>query len=198
MKSVFNLLTKQQPTLFKVSYAPEYRTFAIQHVVADPQHPLHETQKRRLAERKKEGLWWHTTTGVDLNKSSCVRAWARRRLRNAVRDELRQRGYDATGKLVDLKVVQQRTDLLNRLHQGKSLDLTGSIRLHVLPPLIPAKYEQVRAETGIVIDTILKAMTHEGGSQGSVKKTRSRPQWNARPAGAPLARSKSRPARTVP
>ncbi|CAO2650929.1 Nn.00g092260.m01.CDS01 [Neocucurbitaria sp. VM-36] len=198
MRRVLSLLSKQQPTTFKVSYAPDYKTFTLQHVANDPSHPLHETQKRRQKERKKEGLWWHATTGLDLNKSSCVRAWARRRLRNAVRDELQQRGYDATGKLVDLKAVQHRPDLLNLLQQGKTLDLTGSLRLHILPPLIPAKYTQVREETGYVIETILQAMKNEAGGQGSVKKTRSRPQWNPPPVRPPHVRRGNRPDRPIP
>ncbi|KAH7392558.1 hypothetical protein BKA66DRAFT_412019 [Pyrenochaeta sp. MPI-SDFR-AT-0127] len=176
MKSVFSIIAKQQPKTFRVSYTPEHKTFITQHVAADPSHPLHETQKRRQRERKKEGLWWHATTGVDLSKSSCVRAWARRRLRNAVRDELAQRGFSETGQLVNMKAVRHREDLMNVLRHGKSLHLTGSLRLHAQSPLIPAKYAQIRAETGQVIETILHVIKNEAGVQGSVRKPSSRPQ----------------------
>ncbi|KAF1944182.1 hypothetical protein EJ02DRAFT_102964 [Clathrospora elynae] len=178
MKSVFSLIAKLQAKTFKVSYSPEYKTFIINYVATDPSHPLHETQRRIQAERKKEGLWWHATTGVDLNKSSCVRAWARRRLRNAVKEELKQRGYDETGKFVNLDAIKDRAHLLNVLRQGKTLDLTGGLRLHVQPPLISAKYVDVRAETGKLIEAILQAVTNEASSQASAKKTGSRLQWN--------------------
>ncbi|KNG50193.1 hypothetical protein DDE82_008880 [Stemphylium lycopersici] len=177
MKSVFSLIAKQQPKTFKVSYAPDYKNFIVNHVATDPSHPLHETQKRRQAERKKEGLWWHATTGVDLNKSSCVRAWARRRLRNAIKEELRERGYDENGMFVDLKSVQGRPDLMNVLRAGKSLNLSGSLRLHVQPPLIPAKYADVRAETGHVIEAMLSSMRNGAGDFGSVRQTKRRPDF---------------------
>ena len=178
MKSVLQLIAKQQPKTFKVNYAPVYKTFTIQHVATDPSHPLHQTQKRRQAERKKEGLWWHATTRVDLSKSSCVRAWARRRLRNAFKDELRQRGYDETGTLVDLKAIQGRADLVNVLHQGQSLNLTGSLRLHIQPPLISASYLDVRAETGHIIEILLQVVKSSAGGPSSARKTDGRPQEN--------------------
>lgn len=197
MKSVFSLLAKHQPKTFKVSYSPEYNTFTIQHVVADPSHPLHETQKRRQRERPKEGLWWHATTGADLSKSSCVRAWARRRLRNAVRDELALRGFDETGKVASMKAIQDRPDLANVLRQGKMPHLTGSLRLHVQPPLIPAKYAQLRAETGQVIEILLHALKNEAGSQGSVRKPSSRPQGTPKRPSPRPSPNKMRPQKTA-
>jgi hypothetical protein len=178
MKSVFSLIAKKQPKLFKVSYAPEYKNFIVNHVVIDPSHPLHETQKRRQAERKKEGLWWHATTGVDLNKSSVVRAWARRRLRNAIKEELKRRGYDEHGKFVNLKAIQDEADLMNVLRAGKTLHLKGSLRLHVLAPLIPAKYADVCAETGHVIGAMVQALRTEAGGYASAMKKPSRPSSN--------------------
>ena len=178
MKSVFSLIAKQQPKTFKVSYAPDYKNFIVNHVLIDPSHPLHETQKRRQAERKKEGLWWHATTGVDLNKSSCVRAWARRRLRNAIKDELRERGYDENGMFVDLKSVQGRPDLMRLLQAGQTLNLSGSLRLHVQPPLIPAKYADVRAETGHVIEAVVMAK-NGAGDFGSIRQTKRRPDFTS-------------------
>lgn len=199
MNRIFSLLAKQQPTTFRVSYAPEYKTFIVNHIATDPSHPLHEAQKRRQRERRREGLWWHVTAGVDLNKSSCVRTWARRRLRNAVKDELQQRGYDDTGKLVGLEAVQQRPDAMHLLRQGKSLDLTGSLRFHVQPPLIPAKYAQLRAETGQVIDIMLQGLKKDSAAQGSVRKTTGRPQQKSPLGRTPQAQGKkTRPDRQMP
>jgi hypothetical protein len=171
MKGVFSLIARRPPQLFKVSYAAEYKNFIINHVVIDPSHPLHATQKRRQAARKKEGLWWHATTGVDLNKSSVVRAWARRRLRNAVKEELKRRGYDETGKFVNLKAIQGKADLMNILQAGKTLDLKGSLRLHVQPPLVPAKYADICAETEHVIGAMVQALGNEADGHPSTTKT---------------------------
>lgn len=197
MKSFISLLARHQPTMFKVSYTPKYNTFTVQHVAADASHPLHENQKKRQRERRREGLWWHVTAGVDLNKSSCVRTWARRRLRNAIRDELQQRGYDDTGKLVNEKAVEHRKDLIDLLRHGSPLDLTGSLRLHVQSPLIPAKYAQVRAQAGQVVELMLQARKKESGFQGLVRKTISRVQEDPPPVQIPRASGKTRPGRQM-
>lgn len=76
-------------------------------------------------------------------------------------DELGQRGFDKTGRLVHLNALDDRPDLKSLLRQGKTLNLTGSLRLHALPPLIPAKYTDVRAEVGYIIETLLQAVSNE-------------------------------------
>ncbi|USP80898.1 hypothetical protein yc1106_08172 [Curvularia clavata] len=177
--NVVATLARHQLKTFKVNYAPEYRNFITNHVVVDFSHPLHETQKRRQAERKKEGLWWHATTGVDLNKSSCVRAWARRRLRNAIKDELKERGYNERGMFVDVQAIRDKPDLMNVLRAGKTLNLTGSLRLHIQSPLIPAKYAEVRKETGFVIEAVVQAMKHGAGGHASLKQTKKQPERNS-------------------
>jgi hypothetical protein len=175
MKGAFHsLIVKQPPKLFKVSYAPDYKNLIVNHVATDPSHPLRETQRRRQAEKKKEGLWWHATTGVDLNKSSCVRAWARRRLRNAVVDELKARGYDETGRYVNLRKLHERPDLMAKVVAGKTLDLKGSLRLHAQAPLIPAKYVDVRAEAGAVIDAVQYRIKGASEDYASARPTKRR------------------------
>jgi hypothetical protein len=183
MKSVFSLIAQHQPKLFKVSYSSEYKNLIINYIATDPSHPLHETQKRRQAERKKEGLWWHATTGVDLSKSSVVRAWARRRLRNAIKEELKQRGYDEAGKFVNLKAVQDNLGLMNVVRAGKTLDLRGSLRLHVQSALIPAKYADVCAETGHVIEAMVQAIKNDASGYAPARRPTTRPSWTP-PAGA--------------
>jgi hypothetical protein len=175
MNKIFSQLAKQQSKLFKVNYSPEYKTFIVNYILSDTSHPLHEAQKRRSRERKKEGLWWHATTGVDLTKSSCVRAWARRRLRNAVVEELRTRGYNEYGKFMDAKSLNTGRDSWS-MTSKKSMDLKGSLRLHVQAPLLPAKYEDIKAETGKLIDIIVRAVQLEIGN--STFRTSDRPQWN--------------------
>ncbi|KAL6703306.1 hypothetical protein ACN47E_010013 [Coniothyrium glycines] len=159
MRSLAFMFARIPWQTLRVSYSAEHKTsFILHHIATDPTHPLHEAQRRRQLQRPKQGLRWHVTTGSDLSKSSCVRSWARRRLRNAVKDELAQRGYDETGMLVNLKAIQGRPDLHNVLHKGESLDIAGSLRLHVQPALILASYNDVRAETGRIFDAILESI----------------------------------------
>jgi hypothetical protein len=179
MSKIFAKLARQQSKLFKVNYTPEYNTFIVNYILSDAAHPLHEGQKRRSRERKKEGLWWHATTGVDLTKSSCVRAWARRRLRNAVVEELRARGYDEYGKYIHKsKEPKSGGNSLYTLNSS-SLDLKGSLRLHVHAPLLPAKYADIKAETGRLLDIIVGAATDDRAQKRS--GTSNRPTWNPPP-----------------
>jgi hypothetical protein len=179
MNKIFAKLARQQSKLFKVNYTPEYNTFIVNYILSDAAHPLHEGQKRRSRERKKEGLWWHATTGVDLTKSSCVRAWARRRLRNAFVEELRVRGYDEYGKFIHKSKELKPGGNSMYTPPGNSLDLKGSLRLHVHAPLLPAKYTDIKAETGRLIDIIVGAATDDRAQKRY--GTSIRPTWNPPP-----------------
>jgi hypothetical protein len=195
MDKIFSKLARQQSKLFKVSYTPEYQTFIVNYILSDGAHPLHEAQRRRSKERKKEGLWWHATTGVDLIKSACVRSWARRRLRSAVVEELRARGYDEYGKFINQSKFLKGGGKSLNMPTGNSLDLKGSLRLHVQAPLLPAKYADVKAETGRLIDIIVSAVTDDGVQQRTGKNIR--PQWNP-PPHARTKRGSQPPRRELP
>ena len=156
MNKIIGQLAKQQPKFFRVSYSTEYKTFITNHILADPWHPVHETQKRRFKERPREGLWWHVTTAADLSKSSCVRSWSRRRLRNAIVEELRARGFDENGKAIISKKFNSGNTALRSTFPS-SPAIQGSLRLHAQPPLIPAKFTEVKAEVGRTVDIILAA-----------------------------------------
>ncbi|OAK98361.1 hypothetical protein IQ06DRAFT_350064 [Phaeosphaeriaceae sp. SRC1lsM3a] len=163
-------LAKLQSGLFRINYASGYKTFIPNHIVADRLHPLNETQKRRAQARKKEGLWWHVTTGVDLSKSSCVRSWARRRLRTAFVEELQARGYNEDGTFDNLGAASTKSSSIRLPIRGNSPNLTGSLRLHVLAPLLPAKFVEVKAAVGGIIDAMLGGTHHKGNTAADVKK----------------------------
>jgi hypothetical protein len=156
--SVFSRLSKWQPKFFKVFYSLEYKTFIQNYVVADRSHPLHQAQTRLSGGRKREGLWWHVTSAGDLSKSSCVRSWSRRRLRNAIVEELRLRGYDENGKLLKTRSTGG-VDDTTKASPVSTYDIEGSLRLHALAPLIPAKFTDVKAEVGSLVDILLQAPT---------------------------------------
>jgi hypothetical protein len=196
--SVIAAILRHRPTYFNVSHSPDYKTFILQHVLADRTHPLHETQRRRQCQRKREGLWWHVTTSVDLSKSSCVRAWARRRLRNAFVEELKLRGYDDAGKPLPVeettkttKPTKTATALPPTTTVPAKPELTGSMRLHIQAPLIPAKFPAVRAEVSAVIDQLVRAANISAGGALD-KKARPAPQKSTEPAGNKSPRAKPR------
>ncbi|KAJ4340587.1 hypothetical protein N0V95_007462 [Ascochyta clinopodiicola] len=157
MKAVAHRLSKLKLKTCKVSYSPTYTNYILNHIATNASHPLYIVQRRHKQEHKKEGLWWHATNGVDISKSGCVRTWARRRLRQAFVEELKQRGYDETGKLVDSSAMQDRRDVMNVVGLGRSVDLSGSLRMHGVAPLIPAKFEAVKEEVRGIVDALVQS-----------------------------------------
>ncbi|KAJ4297782.1 hypothetical protein N0V90_005677 [Kalmusia sp. IMI 367209] len=150
MKVIIQALARTKPKTFKLSYTPEYKTYIQHHAFSDPQHPLHIPRRREMKERKEEGLWWHVTTGIDLSKSGVVRSWCRRRLRNAFTEELKAQGFDKYGRLVHIhSLAREHRDLALVLQTQKDFSLTGSVRLHITPALVAAKYMDVRREADL-------------------------------------------------
>jgi hypothetical protein len=150
MSRAASIVLRQRSHLFKIQYALEYKSFVLNQVLINRQHPLHELKKKKQKEKKQIGLWWFITSPADLSRSSCVRTWARRRLREAVIEELKVRGYDDNG----LPLKGQNTT-----------QLKGSLRLIVQTPIIPAKFAEVKAETGKLIDALVQgSKVPAGGS----------------------------------
>lgn len=189
MKIAVSRLSKLKLKTVKVSYSPTYTNFILNHIATNPAHPLYISQRRRQQEHKKDGLWWHATNGTDISKSGCVRTWARRRLRQAFVEELQAMGYDETGKLVNATAMQDRRDVMNVLRLGRSVDLAGSLRMHGVGPLIPAKFEQVKEEVRGIIETLVQSSVDTAlGFEGEGKKSSGLGQRPARAGAQPQSR----------
>lgn len=157
VKAISGLLSRFRPQTFRIQYSPHHVSFLPHHVASDPQHPLCTLRRREQSVRKHEGLWWTVTSGVDLSKSSVVRSSCRRRLRTAVVQSLRARGFDEFGRLVDHDaLLRARHDLAGQLDREHALSLTGSTRLHIMPPLLATKYLDLRTETDSLMDILLE------------------------------------------
>ncbi len=190
MTPVVNRLSKLTFKTCKVSYSPNYIKSGVNHIATNPTHPLHITQRRRQQEQKKEGLWWYATNAIDTSKLACVRTWARRRLRNAFVEELKAKGYDENGKLVHTTVLQERKDVMNVLKQGRSIDLTGCLRLHGLAWLVPTKFETVKAEMRNLVDALVTAVVDIAlGFSGETERKRGFGLRSPRVVAKPQARS---------
>lgn len=67
----------------------------------DSTHPLHIKTKRRYADFDPSLLHWTVKVPVALSKNATVRNWAAKRVREAVRTELKARGFGNDGSLLD-------------------------------------------------------------------------------------------------
>ncbi|KAF1978112.1 hypothetical protein BU23DRAFT_431095, partial [Bimuria novae-zelandiae CBS 107.79] len=153
------LLSRLKPRTFQINYSAEYNTFHPHHIAYDPQHPLSILQRRKVNARPKEGLWWSVTNRGDLSKSSVVRSWCRRRLRNAFTDELKKRGFNENGKLMNAKVLIREDKAFEPiLEKDGNLSLTGSVRMQIQPALITTKYADLRKETNGLVGILLESI----------------------------------------
>jgi hypothetical protein len=150
-----NRLAHLKPSLFKLSYSPLHTSLLPNHIATNTSHPLNITQRRIRKARKEEGLWWHTTSGTDVSKSSCVRHWAQRRLRQAFVEELRDKGYDESGKMVNVERIQD-SYVRRVVKSGRPMDMAGSLRMHGVPLLVPAKYEKVKEEVKAIVGALVQ------------------------------------------
>lgn len=93
-------------------------------------------------------------------------------------EELKARGYDKNGKLLDRENNQVGTVRLSSMASGILDDLKGSLRFHILAPAIPAKFVDIKAEVAKALDTVIQGQNSDGASMEAVKKTGPRAQRN--------------------
>ncbi|KAF2263427.1 hypothetical protein CC78DRAFT_275041 [Lojkania enalia] len=164
MKDVFLRLRRQKFHCFSVSYQSGFNSFILHHIISNSQHPLYTIRKRKYIERERAfrdhpDLFWHAIAPNNCSKTKVVRTWARRRLRNAFVEELRERGINQDGTLENAERVTKYSDTLGKfMKDGKALRLKGSLRLLALPPVLSTKYVDVRKETGRVADILLQCL----------------------------------------
>ncbi len=102
-------------------------------------------------------------------------------MRDAITQELKDRGFDEHGKLVGIEALERHNrGLGDALRKRTEFRLGGSLRFHIQGPLISAKYTVVRQETGVVIDALLQGVQAEvlGAHWPSMRPKNVQSQWN--------------------
>ena len=123
----------------RAAYSPVYHPFYVSKVVLDDKtHPFYLPTAARWDARPRVGLWWHATGNTMLGKKAVVRRWCGRRLKNAFREALEERGFDEDGK---------------GLFGGA---LTGCLEMDTKEGIVKAKFEEVKREAGMVVEHVMK------------------------------------------
>ncbi|KLJ11894.1 hypothetical protein EMPG_12947 [Blastomyces silverae] len=168
------LVTPKQP-YFTVGYTPENtRTSRAKMFSCDLFVNLYGLRPKidyMWATREKGQLWWSTCTQSDIaSERSVIRSWCARRVRNAFRDALKERGYDKTGRRIpDIEHREQQ-----KPHQRRQAGqppsrleaLEGTLEIHFRLAVKAAKYTDIVREAGVVIErieTYLKRARRTGG-----------------------------------
>ncbi|KAF1997942.1 hypothetical protein P154DRAFT_440339 [Amniculicola lignicola CBS 123094] len=156
-------------SLFAIHYSPKYRSWSgnAPPIVRD-----------RVEERPQICLRLDFTTGLSTAKKSTVRNWVKRRLRNAVFEELRLRGIEKDGRLLSTGLCAQRQDALGMaLREGKrDVYLKGTLRLYSTKEMVGAEYGVVREHTGKIVDALVNnlSMTLGGKKPGNTSRGKGR------------------------
>ena len=99
-----------------------------------------------------------------------VRGWGERRLRQAFRLALRDRGFDAEGRI--LGGGEQRLQEEGNGGKGRSLrPLKGTVRLQVMKPIISLRGKDVREQATLAVDRIV-ALCSENNSTSEKRRKR--------------------------
>jgi hypothetical protein len=109
-------------------------------------HPLEPRIKYLYETRERGILWWSVTHSEVYHLKRVVRSWCARRLRNAFRDALRDRGFDEDGRLLVLDSNGNIIDKKNRLK--------GTLELRMRNRLVEAKYVDVVEQAGRIVDEL--------------------------------------------
>ncbi len=119
--------------LFSASFKPGAfsASFAMQCVLSDVTHVLRPLTESRLRSRPKKGLWLRISANNIVAKVT-VRRWAKRRVREALREELKARGLGLDGLGLD----------------GRREEMKGTMEITVRQPAIGAAWADVQADVG--------------------------------------------------
>ena len=123
----------------------------------DPRHYLMCNKYRYLEQpnlnHEQLGYWMIFIDSM-LSRKKTVRSWARRRLQQAVCEQLRERGFDEKG--LPLKGPQQlSTERSKQKHAHGFRKLVGMTEIFVSDPCVTAKYEDIKEQAGSLVDKIL-------------------------------------------
>lgn len=85
-----------------------------------------------------------------------------------MREELAARGYDEGGCFVGEMKTKKKEEGLGIGKIGiANEDLKGSLRMHVLAPLVAARFEVVRGEVGSVVEALVRGARGQYGAGSS-------------------------------
>ena len=117
--------------------------------------PLAPKTKDLYRGRERGTLWWSVTIQtVPSSTKRVVRSWGARRVRQAFRQALRERGFDKAGKKL---VLDEAGNVV-----GRRKCLEGTMELRILPKLILAKYTSVMDEARRTVGFLEKEAQAQG------------------------------------
>ena len=134
-------------------------SYTAERVIKDPGHVFHQPIRKRYQkvvngkyDPREEGLWI-TCTSNTMPGSRVVRSWTTRKMRQAIVDALKSRGFDPKGKkLKTFPGPGQKTDGCHVLPEL----LSGTLSIETMPLIRETKYEEVQRQAAMIVNEVIR------------------------------------------
>lgn len=128
-----------------------------QEFLTNPAHPYHIRIQRRIDSFDPTKLHWSVGAALDVAKKRVVRSWVTRRVREAVREELKARGWGRDGSVLEQQASgETKTPLRGALRIFMSTDRRQEV--------ITASGEAVRENVRAILKEVVRKQVPVGQS----------------------------------
>ena len=134
-------------------------SYTAERVFRDPSHVFHRPIRKRYQnvvngkyDPREEGLWI-TCTSNTMPGTKVVRSWTTRKMRQAIVDALKSRGFDRKGK--KLKALAEPGQGIDGGHVVPEL-LSGTLSIETMPLIRETKYEEVQRQAAMVVNEVIR------------------------------------------
>lgn len=139
-------------TAYTLSYTPSHlpptSTLAI---LARPSHVLRGSTVRRAALKDTRTLWWTVSMRNAEAQRKVVRSWCNRRMKKAVREALRERGFDGEGRWKG-----ERAKGTEKGSGRKERGLSGTAVFMMREEMVSMKFERVKEVAAVGVEELVK------------------------------------------
>ena len=134
-------------------------SYTAERVIKDPGHVFHRPIRQRYQnvvngkyDPREEGLWIACTSNT-MPGSRVVRSWTTRKMRQAIVDALKSRGFDRKGRR-----LKKSAGPGQGIDGGRVLPelLAGTLSIETLPLIRETKYEEVQRQADTVVNEVIK------------------------------------------
>ncbi|KAI9768980.1 MAG: hypothetical protein M1840_004576 [Geoglossum simile] len=151
------VFARRVTTKFSTIRSPGVTTAIIQR----SQKPLIPFSQLKEFYAHPDAFYWLVWTFPSTSKWKTVRSWVTRRVRNAMTEALRERGFDRLGRRIIAPGLvhhgaTELKDLTSKATAKPLPDLTGMVVVKSLPAAITIRYEELKKEMGQAVDEIVK------------------------------------------